>query len=109
MIPLIAIQMIALKRVDEVGLLFITFLDQTSLGFDEEEDEQERTDRAYWENSASKKTVEMADQLLEIARQFDPTLELKYNKFYIGLVKDGIPTLLIIFKPQKSSLRFEPR
>jgi hypothetical protein len=29
--------------------------------------------------------------LLGIAREFDPSLELKYNKFYIGLSKDGQP------------------
>ena len=29
----------------------------------------------------------MADQLLDLLRKFDPTLTLKYNKFYIGLAK----------------------
>lgn len=109
-IPLMAIQMSALKRGDEVGLVFTTVVDQMSLGLvDEDEEVQETTDRAYWENRGSRKTVAMADQLLEIAKQFDASLELKYNKFYIGLAKHGQPSNFIIFRPKKGFIRFEPR
>ena len=110
MIPLMAIQMNALKRGNEVGLVFTTVVDQMSLGLvDEDEEVQAATDRAYWENRGSKKTVAMADQLLEIARQFDHSLDLKYNKFYIGLAKHGQPSNFIIFRPKKGFIRFEPR
>lgn len=110
MIPLMAIQMNALKLGNEVGLAFTTVVDQMSLGLvDEDEEAQEATDRAYWENRGSRKTVAMADQLLEIAKQFAPSLELKYNKFYIGLAKHGQPSNFIIFRPKKSFIRFEPR
>ena len=51
----------------------------------------------------------MADQLLEIARTHDPSLELKYNKFYIGLAKIGIPCNFVVFRPKKGFIRFEPR
>jgi len=109
-IPLIAIQMSALKRGDEVGLVFTTVVDQMTLGLvDEDEEVQETTDRAYWENRGSRKTVAMADQLLEIAKQFDSSLELKYNKFYIGLAKHGQPSNFVIFRPKKGFIRFEPR
>lgn len=109
-IPLMAIQMSALKRGDEVGLVFTTVVDQMSLGLvDEDEEVQETTDRAYWENRGSRNTVAMADQLLEIARQFDAALELKYNKFYIGLAKHGQPNNFMIFRPKKGFIRFEPR
>jgi hypothetical protein len=110
MIPLIAIQMNALKRGDEIGLVFTTVVDQMSLGLvDEDEEIQEVTDRAYWETRGSKKTVAMADQLSEIAKQFSPSLELKYNKFYIGLAKHGQPSNFVIFRPKKEFTRFEPR
>jgi hypothetical protein len=109
-IPLMAIQMSALMRGSDVGLIFTTVLDRVSLGLvDEDEEIYEPADRSYWENRATKKTVSMADQLLEIARIFDPLLELKYNKFYIGLVRDGIPRNFIIFKPKKDFIRFEPK
>lgn len=108
-IPLMAIQMSALKRGDEVGLVFTTVVDQMSLGLVDEDEVQETTDRAYWENRGSRKTVAMADQLLEIAKQFDASLELKYNKFYIRLAKHGQPSNFIIFRPKKGFIRFEPR
>jgi len=109
-IPLIAIQMNALKLREEIGLVFTTVLDQLSLGLvDEDEEVAEVTDRPYWENRASKKSVAIADEVLEIAKTFDPSLELKYNKFYIGLSKDGKPSNFVIFRPKKGFLRFEPR
>jgi hypothetical protein len=51
----------------------------------------------------------MADQLLTIAKTHDPGLELKYNKFYIGLAKDGQPCNFVVFRPKKGFIRFEPR
>jgi hypothetical protein len=110
MIPLVAIQMNALRLDDKVGLMFTTVLDQMTLGLvGDDEEVQETTDRAYWENRASKATVKMADRVLEIARQFDPTLELKYNKFYIGLTKQGVSNTFLTFRPQKSAMRLEIR
>jgi hypothetical protein len=110
MIPLIAIQMKALKAGNSVGLVFTTVVDQMALGLvDEDEEVQEATDRTYWEQRGSKKTVAMADELLELARNHDKALELKYNKFYIGLAKDGQPSNFVIFRPKKGFLRFEPR
>lgn len=111
MIPLIAIQMKALKSGDKVGLVFTKVLDHQALGLvDEDEEVQETADRAYWEqHRGSKGTVAIADELLELARVHDKKLELKYNKFYIGLAKDGRPDNFITFKPKKEFLRFEPR
>lgn len=110
-IPLIAIQMSALKLGDKVGLVFTTVLEHMPLGpIEEDEELAEATDRAYWEQQrGSKKTEALADQLLAIAKSHDPKLELKYNKFYIGLAKDGQPSNFAIFRPKKGFLRFEPR
>ena len=110
MIPLMAIQMNALKIGNQVGLVFTTVVDQITLGLVEEDEEtKEVTDRAYWENRGSKKTVAMADSILELAKQFDDKLELKYNKFYIGMAKDGQPSNFLIFRPKKGFIRIEPR
>ncbi len=109
-IPLVAIQMNALKHGSDVGLAFTTVMNLMSLGLvDEDEEGKEVTDRTYWENRGSKKTVAMADQLLKIAKKFNPDLELKYNKFYIGLAKDGQPNNFVIFRPKKGFMKFEPR
>ena len=109
-IPIVAIQMSALKNGEQVGLVFTTVLDHMPLGLiDEDEEVQETTDRAYWEQRGSKKTLALADQLLEITKAHDPKLELKYNKFYIGLAKNGQASNFVIFRPKKNFLCFEPR
>lgn len=85
-IPLIAIQMKCLKFDDKYGLIFTTVLDLFQRGLVEEDEEfQEPTDRNYWLNRGTKKTVEIADHIFEIAKNLDSDLEMKYNKFYIGL------------------------
>ena len=87
-IPLIAIQLNALKVGNQIGLVFTTIVDQLSLGLvDEDEEVQEPANRIYWEQRGSKATIDMADQMLQLAKECDGTLELKYNKFYIGLAK----------------------
>jgi hypothetical protein len=109
-IPLIAIQMRAVQLGNSVSLVFTTVLDQVQLGLvDEDEEVHEATDRAYWEVRGSKATVAMADELLEVLKQLDPALELKFNKFYIGLARQGQADNFVIFRPQKNSIRVEPR
>ena len=109
-IPLIAIQMKALRDGDRVGLVFTTVIDQLSLGLvDDDEEVSEATDRPYWEARSSKKSVAIADQVLEIARSLDASLQLTYGKGYIGLARDGQPNNFIIFYPKKGFVRLELR
>ncbi|NQW49402.1 MAG: hypothetical protein HQ464_16705 [Planctomycetes bacterium] len=109
-IPLIAIQMTAVQLGETVSLAFTTVLDQVRLGLvDEDEEVQEATDRTYWESRGSKGTVAMVDELLEVVQTLNPRLQLKYNKFYIGLATDGQPNNFVIFRPQKNAIRCEPR
>jgi len=110
MIPLIALQMSALKIGSQVALMFTTVVDELTLGLvDEDEETQEVTDRTYWVKRGSEATVSMADSLLELIHGFDPGFELKYNKFYIGLAKDGKPINFVVFRAKKNHLNFEPR
>lgn len=109
-IPLVAIQLNAVKLGDTISLVFTTVLDAVRLGpVEEDEEVQAVTDRAYWEQRASRGTIAMADRMLEIVRQLDPSLEPKYNKFYIGLARQGQPSNFVIFKPKKDWLRVEVR
>jgi len=110
MIPLVAIQMNAVQLGDSVSLMFTIVLDQVRFGLvDEDEELHETTDRAYWEKRGAKATVAMADDLLLIVKTLDPSLDLKYNKFYIGLAKNGQPNNFVVFKPQKNAIRVEVR
>lgn len=104
-IPLIAIQMSALKIEDQIALVFTTVLDELTLGLDEEEEELEATDRNYWETKrGSKEIVALADQLLDIIHEFAPGFGLKYNKFYIGLAKNSQPSNFVSFVARKGHL-----
>ena len=107
-IPLIAIQMSAYKFGDEIGLVFVKVLDEMPLGLVEEDEEvQEVTDRDYWLKRGTQATVKMADEILEIINSFKSGYELKYNKFYIGLSKNGQPNNFAIFRPKKNYMRLE--
>jgi len=109
-IPLIAIQINAYKFGDEIGLVFTKVLDEMPMGLVEEDEEiKEVTDREYWVKRGSEATVKMADEILELISSFKQGYELKYNKFYIGLAKDGQPNNFAIFKPLKNSMRLELR
>jgi hypothetical protein len=108
-IPLVAIQLNAIKIGDNVTLVSTTVLDQMRLGLFEDDEEQEVVDRSYWEKRAAPRTVKIADRLLEIIKNIDSSFELKYNKFYIGLTRSGSPFNFVIFRPKKQTLRIEAR
>ena len=110
-IPLIAIQMNAIKVGESTSLIFTTVLNQLTLGLvDEDEEVSEVTDRNYWEQTrGTKQTVAMADEVLELVKTISPDFELKYNKFYIGLANNGQPDNFVIFRPQRNMMRFELR
>lgn len=108
-VPFIAVQMQALKIGEHITLVFTTVVDELVRGVvdDDEDAEAAPTDRAYWEARATKDTVALTDQILETAKQFDASLELKYNKFYIGLSRDGQPFNFIQLRPRKNQINLE--
>jgi predicted transport protein len=67
------------------------------------------TARACWEKRATKQTLALADELFGWLREIDPALELKYNKFYIGLARTSRPDNFVTFTPKKDWLWFEMR
>jgi hypothetical protein len=72
MIPLVAIQLNAIQLGDTVSLVCTKVLDEMRLGLvDEDEEVQAVTDRSYWEQRASKQTLAMADEMLEVVRGLD--------------------------------------
>jgi len=107
-IPIVAIQMSAYKYGDDIALIFTKVLDEMQRGLvDEDEEVREVTDREYWLKRGSQDTVKMADDMLSIIKSFTDGFELKYNKFYIGLAKDGQPNNFAIFRPRKKDLNIE--
>jgi hypothetical protein len=108
-IPLIAIQLTAYKNNHEYFLTFNKVLDEMNLGLvDDDEEISEITDRNYWETQVgSPKTVKIVDEALSLIREVLPGYELKYNKFYIGLAKNGRPDNFVIFRALRNFTRME--
>ena len=104
-IPLIALQMVAYKTPDGIALTFTKVIDRMSRG-SEEDDVFLATDRTYWENKSTAKTLKSVDAIFHSISEYAPGYELKYNKFYIGVTKDGIAKNFVIFKPRKNYLYF---
>ena len=100
-IPIIAIQLKAIKYKNEIGLDFTTVLDLIT-PTDEDEDVEESADRTYWENRANKETVKMTDTLLSFVNEFTNGFSLKYNKHYIGLMQNEVARNFAYFCPRKS-------
>lgn len=105
-IPLVAIQMQALKVGEHLTLSFTTVVDELTRGLvDEDEDAKAApADRAYWNQKATAATVGLADDILALARAADPALDLNYTKFYIGLTRTGQTLNIITCRPRKNHL-----
>ena len=108
-VPLIAIQMHAIKVGEHVSLVFTRVVDELARGLvDEDEDAQAApADRAYWENKASASTVGMTDELHQLVQDIDRSLELKYTRHYIGLTRQEQPNNFAAFRPKRNSLTVE--
>ncbi len=103
-IPLIAIQMNALEVAGVLTLHATKVLDLAQLGTEEEDDPGVAVDRDYWVNRGSAESVALADRLLEVVNEVSPGMDLKYNKHYIGLARNGMPDNFAVFRPRKKHL-----
>jgi len=101
-IPIIAIQMKAFRLENSITLVFTKVMDAVQLGLEEDEESQIVTDRNYWESRALKKYIQMMDRVASWLKEIDGRIELKYNKFYVGLARDGIVNNFVSMKPKKT-------
>lgn len=99
-IPLIALQMSAFKTGNDVSLTFTKVLDRVD--YQEDEEVAEVTDRAYWENKSAPKIMKQVDAVFAHIQEQAPGYTFKYNKFYIGMEKDGLVKNFVTFRPKKS-------
>lgn len=102
-IPLIALQLTAYKQGEDISLAFTKVLDRITVVNDEDE-QYEVTDRKYWETRSTTKMLQNVDKIFESVKTFVSGYELKYNKFYIGMTKDGISKNFLMFNPKKNYL-----
>ena len=108
-IPMIAIQLNALRVDDNIILNFTKVLDEVIPGEDDEDGDGEVVDRDYWEKKGSKESLHIADSCLEIIHTFNSSLSLKYNKYYIGLADRSRAKNFILFRAKRHFLRVEAK
>ena len=104
-IPIIALQMNAIKIENKISLVFTKVLDETGYEavFDEEEDYTE-VDRKYWENKNIKDSLAKIDDVFKILNEVNDQITPKYNKYYIGLKQNGSVNNFIWFRPRKKKV-----
>ena len=100
-IPIIAIQMTALALGNNITLQFTKVLDVIELGADDD-DTGPAVDRQYWISRASEKSVLLADQCMNILKDFVPGIAFKYNQGFLGLTIQGAVNNFILFYPQET-------
>jgi hypothetical protein len=110
-VPLVAIQMQAFQVGEHLTLIFTTVMDAFSRGLVDEDEVAEAApaNRAVWEAQASPETLALADQLLAIVKEFDSGLQLKYNRAYIGLMKNDRANNFVEFTPRRKTITVGPR
>ena len=104
-VPLIAIQLNAVRVGESISLVFTTVLDQITLGpAYEDEATYEPKDRSWWETKGSTSTLALVDGLMETLIDIDSSLSLNYNKYYIGIRQSERPNNFVLFRPRKAHL-----
>lgn len=101
-IPIIALQMSAYKNGNDVSLAFTKVLDQREWGEEEEDKDTEPADRKYWEQRSTPKMLHLFDEIFKNLGDIVADYEVKYNKYYIGLNKNGVARNFVWFKPKKN-------
>ena len=103
-IPIVAIQLQALKVEGALTLVATRVVDQMSLAT-EEEDEGTAVDRAYWETGrGSTASLQILDALMELFRTVDPDLQPDFTKHYVGLTSNHVSRNFVTFRPRKQHL-----
>lgn len=105
MIPLIAIQLQTLRVGDGVALIFTKVLDELELGPDEPSDEPISRSRADWESRVPRAMLQIIDSIFEAVKALDPSYELNYKKWFVGLARSGIANNFVHFRPKQKFLK----
>lgn len=106
-IPLIAIQLHALRVGDGVVLVFTKVLDELEFGLEEPEGpEKVVRSRADWEARVPKSILQVVDSIYEAVKALDPSYELNYKKYFIGLARSGIANNFVHFRPKQRFVKF---
>ena len=89
-VPLIAIQMTAVRFEDRFVLTFTKVLDVVGLRPSEEESSGEQKDRQFWEKNASTASLGAVDAIVSLIRQTGHPVRISYNQAHIAVGTTGV-------------------
>ena len=107
-IPLIALDLSAYKKDEDIILTFTKVLDKITLGTEEEE-QYEVADRKFWENKSTSLMLSKMDEIFKYLKEFISNCELKYTKSYITISTTNSTNNFIWFKPKKKFLNLHTK
>lgn len=100
-IPIMAIQMQALRVDDAICLTFVRVVDELRRGLEEEETEASPVDRKQWESRLKPEMLGVADRVFEIARRVEPKVQTNYLQGYWGVRIDGKASNFFAMSPRR--------
>jgi hypothetical protein len=101
-VPLIAIQLNALKVGAQIVLDFVKVLDQRQLREVITPSDTASVDRAWWENRTDVASIQICEEVAKMANEIArPPLKFYYTKSHIGLGVDGRISHDFVFWPKK--------
>ena len=99
-IPIIAIQLNAIKIDDKIFLNFTKVLDIYETPEDEENLGGEVVDRPYWEKKSNPKSILIMDEMIGISKLNYPNIRITYNKHHVAVGTSRLNFMW--FHPRKS-------
>jgi hypothetical protein len=108
-IPIIALKLSVVKVGDSIGLLFTKILDYERRGLEAAGDIAQQVTRAYWEKYSGPEIMQLVDKLYGIAQEFNPRVQLTFNKSYITVNLGDARSTGIYMDAQKRQLRLTIR
>ena len=105
-IPLVAIQLDALRVEDKVLLNFVQVLDQSELRVDDSDDEESgggEVDRSYWNNQAGPDLMHLCEEVVSMINEFaSRPQEMNFLRQYIGLRSNGVVKNFVYMSPKRT-------
>lgn len=106
-IPIIAIQVNALRVRDELVLDFVTVMNLADTGStaDDGESASKAATEADWDTPERHKALQWAKRCLDVIREFEPKANLTYVQSYVGISIEGRVNNFVTFRPRANVLR----
>lgn len=104
-IPIIAIQLNALRIDGKVVLNFAKVIDLVQRPDDDIEEKTEPTDKEFWLKKSSRDVLETMDKCIELLQTVNPVYRENYNKRYVGIKDNYRSNNKVVFYPKRAHLR----